>query len=494
MDRPQHSDLVTALKELSWSDVKRMAIHLDKSVDFALLKDIEREYPIEERLLYTVDKWLERDCDASWAKVVSALRVVENNALARKIEEHRLQCLKPCAPHGQTESGPPVVSPVELQPSPGPDSLHQLQPENKATVNIRTRLEPAYDHSPSVSKGRDSDGTRAQETTEQETSDCPTVTQLKKDSEISGWIRRRERRQMISHAAIMAAIVGAALAAAESGNYGILLIVAFTGLIAAMVAFGVKLFIVEGVPTGLRKLALIATGAAVVVAVLVGAGTARITAITIARTAATTSRVTVATASVKAADRSVIPLLYLLAGMVMPLGAAVFAVFTAETVLPVLVAVAAAAAVTIGVGAGVMVAAAVASATAAIMAVAAAGEIAARGASQAAARAAAAAMAALAVAVVTAAVGAPVLKTAAVGLAAVVTVAAAAVVAVGSFPAVRLAAAVTVGTVVVTEAAVLPTAIIAVVVGPPAAPAIAAVIIMAAVALELASKLHHYFY
>ena len=233
MNRPQYSDLVTALEELSWSDVKRMAIHLDESI-LTLLKDIEWEYPIEERLMYTMKAWLERDCGASWAKVVSALRKIEHNVLAQKIErtapnpmtahahesdqpvvsppvklqpspaflhqeneasvslvlafdhsctdnqdvsggdrtetqarkideEQHIQSITAPSPvtlHGRTESGPPAVSPVELQPSPGPDSLHQLQPENEATV-IRTRQEPAFDHSASVSQGRDLDRTRA---------------------------------------------------------------------------------------------------------------------------------------------------------------------------------------------------------------------------------------------------------------------------------------------------------------------------------------------
>ena len=491
MNRPQHSSLVTALSELSWSDVKRMAIHLDESIDLPLLNDIEREYPIEERLMYTMKAWLERDCEASWDKIVSALQRIGQNVLAKKIESKvATQITAPCPPadrrpegdqpvvsppvklqpspelpflhqeselsaslvpafdhsctdgqarkidekqhsimqsitasnpvtlHGQTESGPPVVSPVELQPSPGPDSLHQLQPD---TV-IRTRLEPACAHSASVSQGRDSDQTRAQLTTEQETSDsdCPTVPQ--QDSEISGW--RRERRQQISNVAIMAAIVGAALAAAESGDSAISLVLTGTGLFAAMIAFGVTLSIVLGVPTGSRKHSVFVT---VVVAVLVGAGTVRI-ASTTARTSATASRATVAVAM--EAERNVFLFAVHGIGIITALGAVAFAVLIAEAVLPVIVAVAAGA-VTIGAGAGVMVAEAVISATAAVMAVAAAGAATARGpaqAAEAAARAAAAAVAALAVAVVTAAVGAPVLKTAAVGLAAVAAVAAAAVV------------------------------------------------------------------
>ena len=487
MDRPQHSDLVRALKELSWSDVKQMTIHLDK-LDLALLTDIE-ERPVKERVLYTMKAWLDRDGEASWAKVVSALRVIGKDVLAKKIDEERLITVpSPVTLHGQTESGPPVVSPVELQPSPGPDSLHQLQHENEATV-FSTQLEPAFDHSASVSQESESDRTRAQETTEQETSDsdCPTVTQ--RDSEISGW--RRERRKMVSNVAIMAAIVGAALAAAESGDDVILLSLTGTGSFAALVAFGVKLFIAEGVPTVLSKLAVFAAVAAVVVAVLLEAGTARTTAITIARTAVTSSR---AIASVVAQYRSAIQLA---AGGTNALIAAGYAVVTTEAVLPVLVTVAVAA-VTIWAGTGVMVAAAVVSVTAGVMAVAEAGAATARGPSQAAAAQAAAA--AVPVVVVVTAFRAAVLKSAA-GLAAVVAVAAAAVavaaaaVAVGSFPAVRLAAAaVTVGTVVVAEAAAIVTAILApLVVGPPSAAAAVAAVI-AVIALELASKLHSYLF
>ena len=85
MDRPDHSALVFALDKLCWNDAKQMAIHLD-NVDFALLQDIEHGYPIEQRVMLTMKAWLERDGEASWDKVVSALKVINNNALAMKIE------------------------------------------------------------------------------------------------------------------------------------------------------------------------------------------------------------------------------------------------------------------------------------------------------------------------------------------------------------------------------------------------------------------------
>ena len=87
--RPELSALHRALQGLSWSEVKQMAIHLDKSMDLALLADIEQEHPINERVLYAMKAWLEKDLKASWAKVVSALRAISKNVLAMSIElEH----------------------------------------------------------------------------------------------------------------------------------------------------------------------------------------------------------------------------------------------------------------------------------------------------------------------------------------------------------------------------------------------------------------------
>ena len=54
-------------------------------------------------------------------------------------DEQHIQSISPSSvnSHGQTESGPPVLSPIELQQTPG---LTSLQLENEATL-ISTRLE-----------------------------------------------------------------------------------------------------------------------------------------------------------------------------------------------------------------------------------------------------------------------------------------------------------------------------------------------------------------
>ena len=85
---PELRALVYALSSLKWSDVKLMAIHLPR-MDFRTLNMIEEGHPTEPTLwvVYAMDEWLQRDTEASWAKVVSALRETKMNSLATKIEK-----------------------------------------------------------------------------------------------------------------------------------------------------------------------------------------------------------------------------------------------------------------------------------------------------------------------------------------------------------------------------------------------------------------------
>ena len=104
-DRPKLPDLLVALQDrISWSDLKRLATHLTSHDLFPLLTDIEREYPCKE---HAFRAWLERDCDASWGKVVSALRVISKNVLALEIEK---KYCTPVGPIPQTSRGAPDVS------------------------------------------------------------------------------------------------------------------------------------------------------------------------------------------------------------------------------------------------------------------------------------------------------------------------------------------------------------------------------------------------
>ena len=85
---PEHRELVSALSSLKWSDVKLMAIHLPR-MDITVLDKIEEDHPNDskQRVMYAMKEWLQRDTEASWAKVVSALRETNMDSLATKIEE-----------------------------------------------------------------------------------------------------------------------------------------------------------------------------------------------------------------------------------------------------------------------------------------------------------------------------------------------------------------------------------------------------------------------
>ena len=89
--RPSFSELLSALDGpddgLSWGDIKRMAPHLSRHDLFPTLRKIEEARTIEERPLHAFREWLDRDREASWSGVVSALRAISKNFLAKKLED-----------------------------------------------------------------------------------------------------------------------------------------------------------------------------------------------------------------------------------------------------------------------------------------------------------------------------------------------------------------------------------------------------------------------
>ena len=84
---PELPDLDSALADLPWSDVKRMAIHLHRSLTLSILDQIQEDRSrTAERRIYSMELWLKNDLKASWAKVVEALRKTEQSHLANKLE------------------------------------------------------------------------------------------------------------------------------------------------------------------------------------------------------------------------------------------------------------------------------------------------------------------------------------------------------------------------------------------------------------------------
>ena len=100
--RPEIHELTNALDRLPWTDIKRMAIQL--KVELSSLDNIELERPVaRERALYAMKEWLNNDTEASWAKVVDALRNISEKIVAKEIEE------KYCSP-GAENSTPSASS------------------------------------------------------------------------------------------------------------------------------------------------------------------------------------------------------------------------------------------------------------------------------------------------------------------------------------------------------------------------------------------------
>ena len=122
----EHSALVSELQSLSWSDVKCMAIHLNR-MDITVLDQIEEDYPNDskQRVMYAMKEWLQRDTEPSWAKIVSGLRKINKNALAFEIERKYMYCA-------------PLTTPYLLEPT---QSSYSASLESQPTSSAAT-LEP----------------------------------------------------------------------------------------------------------------------------------------------------------------------------------------------------------------------------------------------------------------------------------------------------------------------------------------------------------------
>ena len=122
---PEHRALVSALSSLKWSDVKLMAIYLPR-MDITTLNMIEEGHPTEPKLwvVYAMNEWLQRDTEASWAKVVSALRETNMDSLATQIEEDY-----------------PMTVPLLLEPTPLHSALESQPTSTAATASV-----PSLEH------------------------------------------------------------------------------------------------------------------------------------------------------------------------------------------------------------------------------------------------------------------------------------------------------------------------------------------------------------
>ena len=133
MSAPQLSDLDLALSRLPWSEIKRMAIHLHHTMTLPVLDQVEEDRSkTAERRIYCMDLWLKSDIDASWMKVVIALKNIDQNHLAKLVESSYCACLPapmrdtraPSQPF-QTRTTDPLPTTVDPVSLPAPCRVDQ---------------------------------------------------------------------------------------------------------------------------------------------------------------------------------------------------------------------------------------------------------------------------------------------------------------------------------------------------------------------------------
>ena len=139
--RPKLTELASDLDNLRWSDVKRMAMRLT-NMNLTVLDKIQESHSAEPGLwvTYAMQTWLDRDAEASWAKVVIALRETEMNNLAAKLEG------KYCAPISPlSQSGPQCFA--------SPHDQSQVT-SSVATATSQSSRESSLGHSATPSQDR----------------------------------------------------------------------------------------------------------------------------------------------------------------------------------------------------------------------------------------------------------------------------------------------------------------------------------------------------
>ena len=84
--KPELRQLAHELSSLTWGDVTSMAVQL--GIEFPTLQQIGQDHlEPSVRLLVAIENWLSNDRDASWRKVVSALKTIKKTVLAESLEK-----------------------------------------------------------------------------------------------------------------------------------------------------------------------------------------------------------------------------------------------------------------------------------------------------------------------------------------------------------------------------------------------------------------------
>ena len=141
-DRPSLAELQKALNSLSWSDFQIFAVHLGGDLDLPTLTRTEENRPTTEtRILQALHTWLERDLEASWEKVVSALENINKNDLAQQVQSKYCPDAHSCISPLANPSSHPIPAPTPPLP------LSSLSPSSQSPVSIRPSPPPHVDTS-----------------------------------------------------------------------------------------------------------------------------------------------------------------------------------------------------------------------------------------------------------------------------------------------------------------------------------------------------------
>ena len=129
-------DVVTALEPLTNEQTKNLVIHL--GVELKTAVDIETDYRGSSRKLHSIQAWLDQDTEASWEKIVSGLKQIGMNVLARQVAtQHCPQSLVPATPSSDPH-----------QPATVPTSQPTNTPAPPGTSSVATSQQPASGHTP----------------------------------------------------------------------------------------------------------------------------------------------------------------------------------------------------------------------------------------------------------------------------------------------------------------------------------------------------------
>ena len=136
-------EVTKALQILNDEKTKELVFYL--GVDLHVLENIETRFSGGMRRIHYVQVWMDNDPEASWGKIVSGLKQIGMNALAKQITTWHCQPHQPASLHTLQ----PTTSPAQLAvPSPvvseqPATSYHTVTPTSTETPATSDHTEPA---------------------------------------------------------------------------------------------------------------------------------------------------------------------------------------------------------------------------------------------------------------------------------------------------------------------------------------------------------------